>query len=503
MKNMNILVKKMIVVCILCNILLVYACNETEISETIEIAVATVSATPENMTLAVGEIRAVKALITPDGANQEIYWKSADPNIATVANGIITGIAEGETTVTVNSIENVSKKDEVTIKVVAAPIPVDSIKIEVESTEIYIDDELPITVIIKPDNATGREILWQNSNPVAAVVENNRIKGLARGKTTITVLAGTNVNIKSSVEITVTDRSVPVESIAVSQTSLAMAAGTTKNITSIVAPNDATNKTLLWESDNSTVASAANGVIAAHSPGTAVIAVRSESSPDIRASITVEVSDLSSFPSLFAEAAGLWLFENPSDITKASIGSPLEMKGNPIVAIAGTGAVMVPKGGYFEAYHGIAANGGGSNVNEYTLMIDFRLPRLGVWYTFFQTDINGVPGGSNSGNDAECFINASNNLGVGVTGYFPASLTASAWFRLVVSLGGGAYKVYLNGTNISSYDVSPDSRFSLMPAVALLCDNDGEDADIDISNIAIWGRTLNDSEISALGTATP
>jgi uncharacterized protein YjdB len=214
---MNTLSKKIIVVGILSGVLSICACNETEeITENTEIVVTAVSATPDTITLATGEIRAVKAVVTPEGANQAIYWKSSDPNIATVANGIITGIAEGETTVTVNSIADASKKDEVTIKVIAASVPVESISIEVESTKMYIGDELPVRVIINPDNATNKEILWQNSNPKVAIIEDNKIKGLARGKTRFTVLAGTNVNLTASIEITVTDRSVPVESISAS-----------------------------------------------------------------------------------------------------------------------------------------------------------------------------------------------------------------------------------------------------------------------------------------------
>jgi uncharacterized protein YjdB len=506
---MNTLSKKMIVTGILFGILSVYACNETkDETEDIEIVVATVSATPENITLAVGEIRAVKAVVTPDGANQAIYWKSADHNIATVTNGIVTGIAEGETVVTVNSIADASKKDEVTVRVVAASVPVESISLEVESREIYIGDEIPIRAIIEPDNATNREILWQNSNPeVADIIEvegNRMVRGLARGKARFTVLAGMNTNLTSSVEITVTDRSVPVESISISHTDVAMAAGTTKTITSTVAPDDATIKTLLWESSNSAVATVSDGVITAHSSGTAVVTVKSESNPEITATVTVDVPDLSALSPLFVEVAGLWLFDDSQNITKATIGNRLGMKGgNPIVPINGIAAVTVPKGSYFEAYHDIAPNGGGNSVNEYTLMADFRIPATGAWYTFFQTNL------ANS-EDGECFIKTNNTIGIAAPGYSTATVEASKWYRLVVAFKGGIlYDIYLDGVNIFTTagdnlgSVGIDSKFSLSPeGIILFGDNDGDDSNIDVSGIAIWGRTLNASEINSLGTAT-
>jgi uncharacterized protein YjdB len=510
-KYMNTLLKKLkniIVTGILSVILTVCSCNGTEdATENLEIVVASVSATPGNVTLAAGEIRAVKAVIAPDGANQAVYWKSANPDIATVANGIITGIAEGETVITVNSIADASKRDGVTVKVVAAAVPVESVSLEVESTSIYIDDELPLTVIIEPDNATNREILWQNSNPEAAVIiegEGGRvIKGLARGKTRITVLAGTNTNLTSSVEITVTDRRVPVESISVSQTGIAMATGTTKTVRTSLVPDDATVKTLLWESDNSAVATVSDGVIAAHSPGTAVVTAKSESNPEITASITVSVPDLSSLPSLFAEASGLWLFENPSDIAKASIGNRLEAVGNPIVAVNGIAAASVPEGGYFLCRHGLDASGGGTKVNEYTVLIDFMLPNVNG-YCFYQTNL--------ANNDDVDFFLRSNMYQIGIGNVY-SNVSAdpfrdNVWYRLVIPAKlGESLKYYRNGVEIYSNtsgggDAALDSRLAFdTEGVLLFADEDGEDSEIFVAATAIWNRALNAEEVAALGTA--
>jgi hypothetical protein len=75
--------------------------------------------------------------------------------------------------------------------------------------------------------------------------------------------------------------------------------------------------------------------------------------------------------------------------------------------------------------------------------------------------------------------------------------------------GGVSYDIYLDGVNILTTaadklgSISVDSRFSLSPdGVILIGDNDGDDADIEISGIAIWDKTLTASEISSLGVAT-
>ncbi|MDR0698195.1 MAG: Ig-like domain-containing protein [Tannerella sp.] len=497
---MKVFTGKLIIAALLSGTLMFGACNETdETTESREITVKTLSVTPENIILAAGEIRAAKATVTPDGANQEIYWKSADPNIATVANGIITGIAEGETTVSATSVVDATKSDELRIRVVKAAVPVESIVFDTAGKiEIYIGDEFPLQVIFTPENATNKEIIWRNSNPEAATLENGVIKGLARGTTVITAIAGADVNRKVSLEALVTDRDVPVQNISVSPEKIALVAGKSRAVSIVVAPDDAADKTLIWESSNNSVATVIDGTITAKSIGVAVITAKSVTNPDVSATVSVTVPDMSTFPAVFAEAAGLWLFGTPSDIANATIGSPLAIKGsgNPVSPVTGSNAVTVPKGRYFEANHGIVANGGGNNVNEYTMVIDFRIPATGQWYSFFQTNIN-------NNDDAECFINTGGSIGVGATGYSGATVSANVWHRLIVTKLGTSYNIYLDGNNIVNASLSIDDRFSLSPnGVILLGDNDGDDADIDASGIAIWNRQLSAEEIYALGGAS-
>ncbi|MDR1582893.1 MAG: LamG domain-containing protein, partial [Prevotellaceae bacterium] len=198
----------------------------------------------------------------------------------------------------------------------------------------------------------------------------------------------------------------------------------------------------------------------------------------------------------FPEPVGVWTFSDPNDPTKAEIGQPLESVGGGFTPASGY--LTVAKGSYGKALHGIAANGGGSRVNEYTLLIDFRIPSTGQWYALFQTNLN------NDG-DASCFIHPSNrNIGVGSTGYY-GSVDAGVWYRFIVAAKlGTSYNYYLDGTRLNSKtDAGIDNNsFSLSPdGVLLFADNDGEDSDIDVSTVKIWNRQLTDEQVSTLGTA--
>jgi hypothetical protein len=203
---------------------------------------------------------------------------------------------------------------------------------------------------------------------------------------------------------------------------------------------------------------------------------------------------------ILRDAKAYWQFDDPSDITKASAGLPLEIvidedKGGTPIIPTGTGAVRVPTRSYFIARHGIAAAEGENSVNEYTLMVDLNIPENGVYHTIFQTDL------SNS-NDADCFINRNSQIGVGASGYSETTIETSKWYRVIITRKAGdevSYDIYLDGTNIL-HSNSADSRFAWSPeGVILFGDEDGEDANIDITNIAIWDRALSPAEVSAMG----
>ena len=195
---------------------------------------------------------------------------------------------------------------------------------------------------------------------------------------------------------------------------------------------------------------------------------------------------------------GRWDFDNPANLLQATMGQPLQLVGQH-QALAGVwngdGAARVPLGSHYWCTHGIAPNGGGKLVNAYSLLIDFRPGALGPWYCFFQTD----PG--NQG-DGDCFIRAGDGaVGVGQTGYSTTPVTPNAWQRLLVTVDNahGIYRIYLEGTLILEGNGQPiDGRFGLVPALLLFADEDGEDATIDVTRVAIYDRCLTPAEAAEL-----
>jgi hypothetical protein len=203
---------------------------------------------------------------------------------------------------------------------------------------------------------------------------------------------------------------------------------------------------------------------------------------------------------LFSQVAtpkGLWKFDDNTNLTKAEIGNNLELVGTQTATngpVDGNGAVKIGTGSYYKIKHGIVPNGGGTLVNEYSIQIDFLIHELGGWHCFFQTS-------PTNSNDGDCFINPSGNIGVQATGYSTYSVKPNEWYRLVISVKNGTqYEYYLDGQLIvNSLAQDIDGRFALDTNLLLFADDDGEDGEIDCTEIAIWNYALTTNEIKSLG----
>ena len=200
------------------------------------------------------------------------------------------------------------------------------------------------------------------------------------------------------------------------------------------------------------------------------------------------------------ERSGWWKFDEASYLTKADIGSDLELVGTQESAsgpLAGNGATLIGIGSYLKMTHGLYGNGGGTLVNEYTLQIDFSVPEVGVWHAFFQTE-------TANADDADLFTNSSSNsLGTQATGYTSKGISAETWYRMVVTVKNGEfYRIYMNGELwLEGAVQSIDSRFALGETLLMFADNDEEDNLITCSEIGIWDVAFDEDQVNQLGDA--
>ena len=200
---------------------------------------------------------------------------------------------------------------------------------------------------------------------------------------------------------------------------------------------------------------------------------------------------------------GQWDFNDAANLIKATVGNDLELSGSQR-AIPGLnandGAVLIGTGSYYRALHGIAPNGGGAYVNQYTAVFDIKLPSLNKWYALLNTNA------ANS-NEADIWINLTGNLGVGDTGYSTAVVTAGFWHRATVSvdLAAGTIDYYLDGQAVQTgKGLGVDGRFALYstndttPWLVLFGDSAGNDSPILVSMVSIYDVPLTAAQVAAL-----
>lgn len=196
---------------------------------------------------------------------------------------------------------------------------------------------------------------------------------------------------------------------------------------------------------------------------------------------------------------GAWDFDDPENLLKATLGQDLGLTGQhqSVAGVrSGDGAVRIGVGSYYRCAHGIAPVSPAAWVNRFSLLYDLRVPSVGPWYSLYQTD-------PDNANDGDCFIrSATGTVGVGTTGYSTQPVTAGAWQRLVIAAdhGAGIYRIYLNGVRIlEAGGQAIDGRFALEPTVLFFADEDGEDAALDVTRLAIYDICLTDAEVAELG----
>ena len=133
---------------------------------------------------------------------------------------------------------------------------------------MQVGDTEVLTAQVDPDDATDKTLVWSSSDNTVVTVNNGSVSAVKEGSAIITVKAGDK---SASCTVTVEKRFIPVESVTLSADSLVMLAGEKEQITATVAPEDATDPTVVWESSNMAVATVDGGLVSALSKGEVTI----------------------------------------------------------------------------------------------------------------------------------------------------------------------------------------------------------------------------------------
>ena len=153
------------------------------------------------------------------------------------------------------------------------PVSVMGVTLNRNTLTLEVGEDITLIASVEPSNATDRSISWSSDDEDIAVVDQTgKVLGVSEGSATITVTT-TDGGKTATCEVTV--EVVDVTGVTLDQNTLAMDVGDADvTLTATVAPTNATDKSVSWESDDDSVATVTNGVVHAVAAGTATITVK-------------------------------------------------------------------------------------------------------------------------------------------------------------------------------------------------------------------------------------
>ena len=278
-------------------------------------------------------------------------------------------------------------------------------------------------------------------------------------------------------------------------------------------PWNCTDYQFTYKSANPNIASVDEfGTITTEGLGTTTITA---SQGSYSAQVTVEVYAYTIADLIQEEVSkglnGLWVFDKGSAM-KATVGTDLvphypddegvlgPVSNDGYEEVTGfnkiDGAILTKKSALFELTHNL------SSPSTYTFMIDAMRPSStsdNKYTTFFNRDLT---------NSADQYIywRKDGKFQFGESTYRTDSadyFSNDKWFRMVMIKDGAGktLAVYANASLIQKWSGVPEASAILPDGTWCLlnADNDGDDAPLYYSTIAVWDRALTEAEVTALG----
>ena len=239
-------------------------------------------------------------VLTEDGVDPGVTWTSSDETIATVTDGIITGLKAGTATITATAADGSGRiaSCSITVKQYVTGIVLDE-----TSATLHTGDTLALIPTVSPSDASDKNIGWTSSDEKVATVLDGVVTALMAGTANITATATDGSGIYATCDIAVRQYAT---GLALDKTSETLYTDETLTLTPTVLPEDASDKGVSWASSDEAVATVEDGVVTALKAGTATITAKTTDGSDKSATCAVTVKQYATGVSLDKSTATLY-----------------------------------------------------------------------------------------------------------------------------------------------------------------------------------------------------
>ncbi|MBR2883923.1 MAG: Ig-like domain-containing protein [Clostridia bacterium] len=233
-----------------------------------------------------GASRELKAIQSPELADEIVVWSSNNENIATVnQNGVVTAKGKGSTTIYATTTLSGTRAE----CVVNVSSPITSIFLSASSKSIKIGNSDIITATLYPSDYEG-DIVWSSSDESIATVDKyGKITAHKIGTAYITATATSGVTAQCKVTVTQ-----PTTSIKLNKHEITTYVNSTYQLSASMIPLDTTD-TITWSSSSTSYATVSStGLVTGKRVGTATITARTSSGSTATCSVTVKAAPIES-----------------------------------------------------------------------------------------------------------------------------------------------------------------------------------------------------------------
>jgi hypothetical protein len=174
--------------------------DDVTVAPTLEVTVS-----PSSANVAVGASVTLTASVTGTNKNKNVTWSSSDASKATVdANGKVTGVAVGQTTVTATAAADAGVKSSALITVTTPNLGVQKVDVSPPNAILKAGDFLQATANVTRNPGVSDAVTWSSSAAAVATVDaTGKITAVSNGAATITAKSTVDPTVSGSMALTV------------------------------------------------------------------------------------------------------------------------------------------------------------------------------------------------------------------------------------------------------------------------------------------------------------
>lgn len=239
----------------------------------------------------------VPTFVPLNTTNQTVTWSTTNASVATVSNGFVTITGVGMATVTATATDGSGVS--ASCSVVGNAVKVTSIQITKVSgpslDSLRIGDNLTLSAVALPANATSKAITWSSSNSSALrIISQNDttcvLQALSAGDFVISASALDGSQVTAQLAVTVLPTL--AEYLSLAQDSVLLSLGDNLQLSYTLLPTTTTDKSVRWASSDTTVLTVSQqGFCRAIGVGTAEVTVSTLDGSDLVAGCIIQVAD--------------------------------------------------------------------------------------------------------------------------------------------------------------------------------------------------------------------